>query len=165
MNNLLYELAGEYRAISDKLHDLDLPEDVIADTLDGLGGDLQEKSINVAKYFRNLEAMANQIKQAESQMAARRKSIEKRAASLKEYLKANMERCGITKIESPWFVVSIKQNPESVQIDDESVIPRDYFREIPASYQLNKVLCKQAMKDGFEVPGCHLSHGTRLDIS
>lgn len=162
--NSLYELAGEYRAISDKLHDLDLPEEVIADTLEGLGGDLQEKSVNVAKYFRNLEAMADQIKQAEAQMASRRKAIEKRASSLKQYLQANMERAGITKIESPWFVVSIKKNPDAVQVDDESLIPRDYFKEIPASYQLDKTLVKSAIKDGYEVPGCHLASGTRIEI-
>jgi Siphovirus Gp157 len=164
MNTSLYEIAGSYRAISDRLHDLDLDEQTIADTLEGVGGDLQEKSVNVAKYFRNLEAMADQIKQAESQMSARRKAIEKRAASLKEYLKTNMERAGISKIESPWFAISIKQNPESVHVDDETAIPRDYFREIPVSYQLDKVLCKQAIKDGYEIPGCHLEHGTRLDI-
>lgn len=164
MTTSLYELAGEYRLISDKLHDLDLPEDVIADTLEGLGGDLQEKSINVAKYFRNLESMADQIKLAEGQMAARRKSIEKRTASLKEYLKSQMERARISKIECPFFVISIKDNPPSVQIDDESLIPRDLFREIPARFEVDKVLCKQALKDGYEIAGCHLTRGTRLEI-
>lgn len=162
--NSLYDLAGEYRAISDKLHDLDLPEEVIADTLEGLAGDIQEKSVNVAKYFRNLESMAEQIKQAEAQMSARRKAIEKRAASLKQYLHTNMEKAGIAKIESPWFVVSIKQNPEALQVDDEASIPRDYFKEIPATFQLDKTLCKQAIKDGYSVPGCHLSRSTRLEI-
>ena len=164
MNTSLYELAGEYRAISDKLHDLDLPEEVIADTLEGLGGDLQEKSVNVAKYFRNLEAMADQIRQAETHMVARRKAIEKRAENLKHYLKENMERAGISKVECQWFVISIKQNPESVQVDDESLIPLDYFKEIPAIYQLDKVLVKSALRDGYLVPGCHLSRGTRLEI-
>ena len=162
--NSLYEMAVEYRAISDKLHDLDLPEEVIADTLESIGGDIQEKSVNVAKYFRNLEAMADQIKQAEAQMSARRKAIEKRASNLKQYLLTNMERAGISKIESPWFVISIKQNPESVIVDDESAIPRDYFKEIPASYQLDKALVKSAIKDLHDVPGCHLERGTRIEI-
>lgn len=162
--NSLYELSGQYRAISDKLHDLDLPEEVIADTLEGLGGDLQEKSVNVAKYFRNLEAMADQIKQAEAQMSARRKAIEKRAYSLKQYLQANMELAGITKIESPWFVVSIKTNPASVVIDDESEIPYDYMREIPASFVPDKKIIKSAIDEGYTVPGCHLERGTRLEI-
>ena len=160
----LYEFAGTYRALSERLHDLDLPEEVIADTLEGESGDLMEKGTNVAKVFRNLEALAFQIKEAEAQMAARRKAIENRATSLKTYLKKNMEDCGISKIESPWFVISIKQNPEAVTVDDESVIPRDYFKAIPATLQLDKNLCKQAIKDGHEVPGCHLSSSTRLDI-
>jgi hypothetical protein len=157
-------MAAEYRAISDKLHDADLDEQTIADTLESIGGDLQEKAVNVAKFFRNMEAMADQIKQAESQMAERRKAIEKRAASLKAYLKENMERAGITKIECPFFVVSIAQNPEAVTVDDESLIPRDYFKEIPATFQLDKTLCKQALKDGFDVPGARLTRGTSLRI-
>ena len=160
----LYELASSYRALADQLHDLDLPEEVIADTLESEAGDLMEKGTNVAKVFRNMESMAAQIKEAEAQMAARRKAIEKRAASLKEYLKTNMEKAGISKIESPWFCISIKQNPESVQVDDEASIPRDYFKEIPVSYQLDKTVVKQAIKDGYEVPGCHLSRSTRLEV-
>ena len=161
----LYEMAAEYRAISDKLHDADLDETTIADTLESIGGDLQEKAVNVAKFFRNMESMADQIKQAESQMAERRKAIEKRAASLKAYLKDNMERAGITKIESPWFVVSIAQNPASVQIDDESLIPDDYMREIPATFAPDKKLMKSAMDEGYTIPGARLTRGTSLRMA
>jgi hypothetical protein len=160
----LYELAGTYRALSDKLHDLNLPEEVIADTLESEAGDLIEKGTNVAKVFRNLEALANQIKEAEAQMAARRKAIENRAESLKTYLKTNMEECGIQKIESPWFVISIKQNPEALQVDNVESIPRKYFKKVPVSYFLDKSLCKQAIKDGAKIKGCHLSRSTRLEV-
>ena len=64
----LFELAAEYRAISDKLHDLDMEEQTISDTLESIGGDLQEKSVNVAKYFRNMEADADKIEEAAKQM-------------------------------------------------------------------------------------------------
>lgn len=163
MSNL-YELTNEYKAISDKLHDADLDEQTIADTLESIGGDLQDKAVNVAKFFRNMESMADQIKHAESQMAERRKAIEKRAASLKAYLKDNMERAGITKIECPFFVVSIAQNPASVQIDDESLIPDDYMREIPATFAPDKKLMKSAMDEGYTIPGARLTHGTSLRI-
>lgn len=163
MSNL-YELTNEYKAISDKLHEADLDETTIADTLESIGGDLQEKAVNVAKFFRNMESMADQIKQAESQMAERRKAIEKRAASLKAYLKDNMERAGITKIESPWFCVSIAQNPASVQIDDESLIPDDYMREIPATFAPDKKLMKSAMDEGYTIPGARLVRGTSIRI-
>lgn len=160
----LYQLAAEHRELADRLHDTDLDEQTILDTLEAEAGDLIEKGTNVAKVFRNLEAMAAQIKEAESAMAARRKSIEKRAASLKSYLHTNMEKAGIHKIECPWFVVSLKKNPASVVIDDESSIPADYMREIPAALQPDKALIKQAITDGYDVPGCHLQAGTRLEI-
>lgn len=160
----LFQLAEQHRALSDKLHDLDLDDETIADTLEGESGDLIEKGKNVAAVFRNLESDAKQIKEAEQQLAERRKAIEKRAESLKNYLKTNMEVAGISKIECPWFVVSIAQNPESVTVDDEESIPRDYFKEIPVSYQLDKSLLKQAIKDGFTVPGARLTRGTSLRI-
>lgn len=160
----LFILAAEHRALADKLHDLDLDDQTIADTLEGESGDLIEKGKNVAAVFRNLESDAKQIKEAEQQLAERRKAIEKRAESLKQYLKTNMELSGIQKIECPWFVITLAQNPEAVTVDDETMIPRDYFKEIPASYQLDKSLVKQAIKDGFEVPGAHLSRGSSLRI-
>lgn len=160
----LFILAAEHRALADKLHNLDLDDQTIADTLESEGGDLVEKCKNVAAVFRNLESDAKQIKEAEQQLAERRKAIEKRAESLKNYLKTNMEVAGITKIECPWFLISIAQNPEAVTVDDESLIPRDYFKEIPATFQLDKAMVKQAIKDGFNVPGAHLSRGTSLRI-
>ena len=140
--NSLYEMAGEYRAISDKLHDLDLDYQTVLDTLEGESTDLIEQGKNIAAVFRNLESDAKQIKEAEQQLAERRKAIEKRAEILKNYLKTNMEVAGISKIECPWFVVSIAQNPEAVTVDDEEAIPRDYFKEIPASFVLDKNLCR-----------------------
>lgn len=160
----LFILAAEHRALSDKLHDLDLDDQTILDTLEGESSDLIEKGKNVAAVFRNLESDANQIKEAEQQLAERRKAYEKRAESLKNYLKTNMEIAGIQKIECPWFVVSLANNPESVTVDDETLIPRDYFKEIPVSYQLDKTLVKQAIKDGFDVPGVRLTRGTSLRI-
>ena len=160
----LFQLAAEYRQVADKLHDLDLDEQTIADTLESFGGDLQEKATNVAKFIRNLESDAEKIEDAAKAMLDRAKAYKRKADSIKRYLHNNMEISGITKIESPWFVLSIRQNPESVSVDDESSIPRDYFKEIPATYQLDKTLVKKAIKDGYEVPGCHLQRTTRLEI-
>ena len=160
----LFQLAAEHRALSDKLHDLDLDDQTIADTLESESGDLIEKGKNVAAVFRNLESDAKQIKEAEQQLAERRKAYEKRAESLKQYLKTNMEIAGISKIECPWFVITLAQNPEAVTVDDETAIPRDYFKEVPVSFVLDKGMVKKAIHDGYEAPGAHLSRGTSLQI-
>jgi len=62
----LYQLAIEFRETADKLADLDLPPEVVADTLESIGGDLELKAQNVALFTRNLEATAAAIKQAKS---------------------------------------------------------------------------------------------------
>lgn len=160
----LYQLASEYREAADRLNDLDLPDEVIADTLEGLAGAVESKSTNVAFVIRNLEGWVEQIKAAETEMAKRRKAIENRAARLRDYLLTNMERCGIRKIESPYFVLSIKNNPGSVEIIDESAIPPDYIREIPAKHEPDKALIKKAINDGFDVPGCRINQSSRVEI-
>jgi hypothetical protein len=44
------------------------------------------------------------------------------------------------------------------------MIPADYFREIPASREIDKNLVKASLRAGFDVPGAHLSRGTSLRI-
>lgn len=160
----LFELAAEYRAISDKLHEADLDEQTIADTLEGMAGSLEDKAINIAKYAKNLEASAKARRDAADEMLSRAKAEESKAASLKRYLQNSLEQAGKLKVDCPQFVISIKKTPASVQIDDESLIPDDYMREIPASYAPDKRLMKSAMDEGFVIPGAHLASGTRLEI-
>jgi hydroxymethylpyrimidine/phosphomethylpyrimidine kinase len=65
----LYELAHSYRDAAEKLADLDLPPEVIEDTLESLSGDLEVKATNTAMLVRNIEATAEKIKEAEAAMA------------------------------------------------------------------------------------------------
>ena len=160
----LYLLTQEFLATAEKLADADLPDDVIADTLEALQFPLEEKCKNVAMVIRNMEADAKAIKDAADAMLARAKSAENRAKHLKGYLQSAMESTGISKIECPWFVISIRNNPESVVIDAESQIPDDYLREVPATYSPDKALIKKAIQDGFAVPGCHLTRTQSLSI-
>lgn len=161
----LYELVSEYKDASEKLQDMQLDEQTIADTLESIGGDLETKCNNVAFVIRNMESLAEQIKQAEDQMAARRKAIENRAANVREYLLRNMVLCGISKIESPWFKISIRSNPVSVVIDDAGKIPCEFYRypEAPPPSP-DKKLIKAAIESGRDVPGVHLEKTHSLSI-
>ena len=160
----LYLLTQEFREAAEKLADAELPDEVIADTLESLQFPIEEKAKNVAMVIRNIEASAKAIKEAADAMILRAKSEENRAKHLKGYLQSAMEATGITKIESPYFVISLRNNPESVVIDAESQIPADYMREVPATYSPDKTLIKKAIQDGYEVPGCHLTRTQSLQI-
>jgi hypothetical protein len=161
----LYEIAKEHRADLEKLADLDLPDDVMEDTLGSLGGELQVKAQSVACFIRNLEATAASIKEAEAQMAARRKALENRAARVKDYLHASMLMAGVEKLECPLFRMSIRNNPAAVEVYQPELIPQQYMRQPePPPPAVDKKAIAEALKAGQEVAGCRLTHGTRLEI-
>jgi hypothetical protein len=166
MNKLtLYDLSANYWQALDFLTDpeADLPAEVVNDTLEALTGELEDKAVNVAKFLRNMEAMAEAIKAAEADMVKRRKTLENRVQWLKDYLKGNMERTGITKIECPYFKLSVQNNPAAVHIVDEEAIPAE-FKEQVVSWKIDKAAIKKAVQAGQTVPGVSLSSGTRLVI-
>lgn len=161
----LFLLAAEYRDAAAKLSDLDLPEEVIADTLESLSGELEVKARNVAAFVRNLEATAASIKDAEAQMAARRRAMENRAAGLRRYLLTAMQEAGISKIECPQFCLTVKANPPAVDVFDQLMVPAEFMKQKPPPPELDKAAVKDAIKAGREVPGCRLMQGKRLDIA
>lgn len=166
MNNLtLYQLSSHYLQALDFMTDpeQDLPLEAINDTLEALGGELEDKAINVAKFLRNLETLAETIKQAELDMAKRRRNLESRVSSLKGYLKTSMEQISISKIECPYFKLSIQSNPAAVVILDEEAIP-DEFKEAVVTWKIDKNAIKDALKIGKTVQGAILANGSRLVI-
>lgn len=161
----LYEIATQYRADLDKLAELDLDDQTLTDTLDGMGGELEVKAQSVACFIRNLEATAAQIKEAEAQMAARRKALENRAGRIKDYLLASMMVAGVQKVECPLFRLSVRDNPAAVEVYEPELIPAEFMRQPePPPPAPDKAAIKEAMKAGREVPGCRLTQGKRLEI-
>lgn len=161
----LYIIAKEYQAMVERLENSELDAQTIADTIEGASGELEVKATNVAMYIRNLEASADAIKQAEKAMAERRKAIESKAESIKRYLFDNMKRVGVTKIESPYFALTIKKNPPKLVIDDAGLIPGELYIYPPAPepYPDNERI-KNMLKNGETVEGAHLEQGERLEI-
>lgn len=162
----LYEIAVDFRYVADRLADLDLDEQTVLDTLEGESGALVEKGTSIAAICRNLESTAKAIKEAEASMAARRKALENRVARLKQYLLDGMTLAGIQRIESPQFVVKIANNPPSVDVFEPGLVPAEYMAEPPPPPEPapDKKMIAKAIKDGYEVAGCRLVQGVRLDI-
>lgn len=165
MNTSLYALASEYEQMANKLMEMDLDEQTIRDTLEGCSGELEVKAVNVGMFIRNLEANAEQIKLAEKAMADRRKVIEKKAESVKQYLFDNMKRVEITKIDSPYFTLTIKKNPPKLVIDNPDEIPQEFIVTPPPPPPApDSAAIKDALKKGIDVAGAHLEQGERLEI-
>ena len=166
MSNLtLYQVSATYLQALDFLTDpeLNLPIEAVNGTLEALTGEWEEKATNVAMFLKNMEATAEAIKNAETEMAKRRKALENRVQWLKDYLKDNMLHTGISKIECPYFKLAIQNNPPSVSFLDEEAIP-ERFKEKVITWKIDKSAIKDAIQSGELVPGAILTNGKRLAI-
>jgi hypothetical protein len=119
----LYLIANEYRDAAMKLADLDLDAQTVADTLEGLAGELQTKATSVAYMVRAFEADAAAMKEWAKTAAERAKATENRAEALRAYLARCMEATGIEKIEGPGIKLGFRKS-SAVVIDGEDLIPQ-----------------------------------------
>lgn len=161
----LYVIAAEHRQMVERLMDTQDDSQAIADTIEAESYPLEVKAQNVAYAIKNLEATAEAIKAAEKEMADRRKSIENRAAHIREYLKTCMEVANVTEISCPHFALKIRNNPASMDIYEPGLIPAEFMRQPePPPPAPDKTAIKAALSAGKEVPGAQLARGTRLEI-
>ena len=160
----LYQIVAEYRDAADKLADSGLDAQTIADTLEGMGADVDEKAIAVASVIRNLEAERDAVRAAVIGMVERAKALDTRAERLRDYLRSNLDACEIKRISCPLFVIAIKANPPRVLIDDASLLPPSLLTTPePPPPQPDKMAIKAALRAG-PVPGARLENSTRLEI-
>jgi hypothetical protein len=164
----LYEITQQYRELERLDPSEDLPAEVIRDTLEALGGDLEVKATNVARIVLNIEAMADAVEAAAQAMKDRAARIRRRADSVREYLRTNMQGAGIKKIEAVEFTLALKKNPPTVIIDDAAQIPAVYMvtpePPPPPEPRPDKKAIADALKAGADVPGAHIEQHERLDI-
>lgn len=141
----LYELSSEYMQLLEMMEDPEVDDDVLADTLEGIGGELELKADGYARIMRQMDADAKAIKAEEERLYARRKSLENRSAWLKQRLKDVMELTGKTKFKTELFSFGIQKNPARVVIDDPSRIYEDYL--IEQEPKVDTVAIRNALKD------------------
>lgn len=160
----LYLIAQEYRSAAAQLADLDLPPEVIEDTLESLSGDLEVKSQNVGHMVRAMEADAAAMKTWASEATARAKAMEARAERLREYLAGNLIACGILKVSGPGIEIGFRKS-SAVVVNEPGLIPAEFMRQRPPPpAEPDKTAIAAALKAGKEVPGAHLETRQNLQI-
>ncbi len=165
MDTNLYLIATQYKQAADTLAQLDLDEQTVADTLESLSGELEEKTVNLAMVIRNLESSAEQIKGEAKAMNERAAKISNRAKNISQHLIDNLTLAGIKTISSPYFTVALRKNPAAVDIYDAALVPAEWMRQPePPPPEPDKKRIKEAMQANITVPGCRLTHQYRVAI-
>lgn len=159
----LYELAADFKSVAARLEEMEMDAETIRDTLDGYGADFDNKVIAIASLIRNLEATSASIKEAETQMAARRKAMESKAEWLREYVINNMNAIGKDEVSCPLFSVKVRTNRQSVVVAEDAYIPVAYRVEKFVVTPDKKALLK-ALESGEKLEGVSLVCSNTLSI-
>lgn len=146
----LYELTQEYTELLAMLEDPEMDEQVIADTMEGLSGEIEAKADGYARVIKQMDADSKAIKAEEERLYNRRKSLENRISYLKNRLQYAMELTGSTKIKTELFNIGIQKNPAKVVIDDPTKIPEGFL--IPQDPKVDTAAIKESLKSEDEAP-------------
>lgn len=154
----LYELTQNY------LHVLEMAEngDDLADTLESLEDAIEVKAENTAKVIKQLEANAEMLANEAKRLSERKSAIENNVRNLKSYLQEQLEKCGKSKIKGEIFTVALQNNPQSVDVLDESLIPSTYF--IQQAPKLDRKELLTHLKAGEEIAGVTIKQTKSLRI-
>lgn len=160
----LYELSTIFAHLQSEIEEgePDATANAVA-KIDLIEGAFEDKAKQIAFIIKNMDAMADAVSHEAEAMAAREKSIKARVASIKEYLRSNMERCNVKKIECPQFKITLVNNPPKVNII--GTVPQEYMRQPePPPPEVDKKKILEDWKQGVVIDGVEITQGNRIQI-
>jgi len=156
----LHEIGVEYLEVLD----MDAPVEQLQETIDLIEDDFNSKAVNLVKYTNSIDSDIKAVDEEIKRLQERKKVLSNKRDGFRDYLRINMEKSGINKIESPIFNVTLGKAADVVVIDEQDNLPDD-FVECSMTIKPNKKAIKEALKDGEDVPGARLESGkSRLII-
>jgi hypothetical protein len=152
--------------ITEQLRELmamdDVPAEQLQDTLDLVNEEFEQKAEQVAAFIRELSIDSEGYKAEIERLSDRKKAIDNKVDSMKDYLRVNMQAADMTKIKGKLFTITLGAPTETVYVADSGLLPDDlvYIKREP-----NKTDIKAQLKSGAEIEGCALVQGkARLTI-
>lgn len=106
----IYELTGQYLALQEMIESGEYDEEVLADTLEGVEGELEVKAENYARIIRNFEGNIDAIKAEEKRLKEKRAGLENAVKRLKDTLQGAMIATDKRKFKTDLFSFSIAKN-------------------------------------------------------
>lgn len=112
----LYELTDEFMALLEMMDDPDIDEQTIIDTMESVGGEIEDKADAYARIIRELEGRIGGIKAEVERLTNRRRTMEANIDRMKRTLQDAMILTGKTKFKTDLFSFAIQKNGGSLPI-------------------------------------------------
>lgn len=123
----------------------------------------REKVDRTAAVLAYFEAAALAARAERDRLASRAQYFERQTARLEAYVLAVLDASKLAKIDGVTSTLAKRFNPESVVIEDGTVLAPEFLRvPPPPAPSPDKTAIKAAIKAGVAVPGCSLERGVRL---
>ena len=132
----LYELTGEMLTLMEMASDPDVDEQTLADTMESVNYEIEDKADGYAKIIQALKAQEEGLKGEIERLQNRKRVIGNNIDRMKRNLEESMRAVGKTKFKTDLFSFGIQKNPASVNILDESKVPKEYL--IPQEPKIDK---------------------------
>lgn len=124
MSEPLHAIVSRYQQDLSKLNDLDLPNEVVMDTIEAMQGDIEAKVRAVVAYSLDLEGAANVRRAEAKRMADSAEALARRADSLKLYAQIALMNSGLKlPLIAPEFTLNLAKLPPSVEITNVDALP------------------------------------------
>lgn len=126
-----------------------------------------EKIENIACFIKNLDAEAGDLKEEEKQLARRRKTKEKKAEYLKNYLRFYLKSTNKNKFETAKCALSLRRSSRVDILDAAAVEAYAVAQPEVLRYkepEINRTYIKKLIQSGVEVPGALMVETENLII-
>lgn len=159
----LYDLTQEYAQLLEMAEDADLDPQVLADTFEGLDGEIEEKADGYAKVIAQLKADAGGLEKEIERLTKRKESLEGNIKRMKDSLEGAMKTTGKTKFKTKFFSFWIQKNTPSLKLDvTDDAVPAKY--RIPQPDKIDREQIKKDLKAGMEVEWAHMEQTESIRI-
>ena len=161
----LYDITNEYLMLQDMATDPDIDPEILADTMESIAGELEDKADGYAKVMKNIEGEIASLDTEIKRLTAMKRARENNVKRIKEGLQNAMITTGKTKFKTSLFSFGIQKNPASVVLDTEdlSQIPLEYL--VMQDPTVNKKQLIADLKAGKDLSGiAHLEQSESLRI-
>jgi hypothetical protein len=131
----------------------EIDEQVLLDTMESIGA--SEKLRDYVYVLKSFEAEIAMFDTEIARMRENKRVLENRVDYLKGKVIEFMQASGQKSANAGTFKLTMRES-KSCEITNESEIPLEFLREVPAKYEPDKNALKAALKSGKEIPGCTL---------
>ena len=149
----LFEMSNAARQLYELLDSGEIDESILQDTMESIGASQKlEDYIHVQKSF---EAEIAMYEAEMARLKENKRILENRVEYMKSKIIDYMKATGQKSANAGTFKLTMREN-KSCEITNESEIPLEFLREVPAKYEPNKKAILAKLRSGEQVSGAIL---------